>query len=69
MTISEIKAAVDAGLCVHWANTGYEVVPDALGGYLVVYLRNGNAIGLTNKAGDRLNGVENDFFIASDAAF
>ena len=34
MNIEAIKAAVDAGQTVHWANTGYIVHKDALGQYL-----------------------------------
>ena len=34
MNIKAIKAAVDAGQTVHWANTGYIVHKDALGQYL-----------------------------------
>jgi len=31
MNIAEIKAAVDAGKSVHWANEGYRVHRDGLG--------------------------------------
>ena len=37
MTLDEIKAAVDAGQTVHWANTGYVVHKDRLGQYLITY--------------------------------
>lgn len=64
MNIEDIKTAVDAGKTVHWANTGYVVRKDRLGQYLIVYLPNGSAIGLTNRAGTQLNGAEGEFFIA-----
>ena len=64
MNINDIKTAVDAGKTMHWVNTGYVVRKDCLGQYLIVYLPNGSAIGLTNRAGTQLNGVEGEFFIA-----
>lgn len=64
MNIEDIRTAVDAGKTVHWANTGYVVREDSLGQYLIVYLPNGSAIGLTNRAGTQLNGAEGEFFIA-----
>lgn len=64
MTLAEIRAAVDAGTRVHWANESYRVIKDRLGQYLVSYTPNGSAIGLTDQAGQRLNGREADFFVA-----
>jgi hypothetical protein len=64
MTLDDIKAAVDAGQTVHWANTGYVVHKDRLGQYLITYLLNGNCIGLTDRSGHRLNGKEAEFFVA-----
>jgi len=64
MTLEEIKAAVDAGLIVHWANTGYCVHRDGLGQYLVTFQSNSSSIGLTDQSGQRLNGDEAEFFIA-----
>ena len=64
MTLDEIKAAVDAGQTVHWANTGYIVHKDRLGQYLITYLPNGSCIGLTDRSGHRLTGKEAEFFIA-----
>ncbi|SMY09875.1 hypothetical protein [Flavimaricola marinus] len=64
MTLDEIKAAVDAGQTVHWANTGYVVHKDRLGQYLIIYQPNGSCIGLTDREGHRLNGKEAEFFIA-----
>ena len=53
MTLEDIKAAVDAGQTVHWANAGYVVQKDRLGQYLITYVLNGSCIGLTltNSAG------------------
>ena len=62
MNIAEIKAAVDAGKSVHWANAGYVVRKDTLGQYLIIFEPNGSAIGLTNQSGCCLNGQEVDFF-------
>jgi hypothetical protein len=64
MTLEDIKAAVDAGQTVHWANTGYVVHKDRLGQYLITYLPNGSCIGLTDREGQRLNGKAAEFFIA-----
>ncbi|WP_194098520.1 hypothetical protein [Marivivens aquimaris] len=64
MTLDEIKAAVDAGQTVHWANTGYVVHKDRLGQYLISFLPNGSCIGLTDRGRHRLNGKEAEFFIA-----
>ncbi|WP_305970527.1 MULTISPECIES: hypothetical protein [unclassified Mameliella] len=65
MNIAEIKAAVDAGKSVHWANVGYRVHRDGLGQYLITYVRNGSTIGLTDRSGRQLNGSEADFFISA----
>ena len=46
MNIAEIKAAVDAGKPVHWANEGYRVYRDSLGQYLITFMRNGSSIAL-----------------------
>ncbi|EAQ24772.1 hypothetical protein [Roseovarius sp. 217] len=64
MTLDEIKAAVDAGQTVHWANTSYVVHKDRLDQYLITYVPNGSCIGLTDREGQRLNGKEAEFFIA-----
>ena len=64
MTLEDIKAAVDAGQIVHWANTGYVVHKDRLGQYLITYVPNDSCIGLTDRGGHRLNGKEAEFFIA-----
>lgn len=67
MTLQEIKAAVDAGHRVHWANPGYRVIRDKLGQYLIIFTRTGDAIGLTDRAGTRLNGAPGEFFIGETA--
>jgi hypothetical protein len=64
MNITEIKTAVDAGKAVHWSNEGYVVRKDTLGQYLIVFEPNGSAIGLTDHSGGRLNGQEEEFFLA-----
>lgn len=66
MTIAEIKQAVDAGKTVNWANGLYEVRKDKIGQYLIVCTSDGYTIGLTNLAGDKLNGEESEFFIAPE---
>ena len=66
MTLDEIKAAVDAGKTVHWFNEGYIVHKDDLGQYFITFAQNASTIGLTNQAGDQLNGKEHEFFITSD---
>lgn len=63
-SITQIKGAVDLGLRVKWANSGYDVIRDSLGQYLVIYRPNGHAWGLTNINGDKLNGDISQFFIA-----
>ncbi len=64
MNIAEIKAAVDAGKAVHWANEGYRVHRDGLGQYLITFVRKGSTIGLTDRSGHQLNGAGADFFIS-----
>ena len=64
MNIEAIKAAVDAGHTVHWANMGYVVHKDALGQYLITYRHGGSTIGLTDQSGTRLNGAEAEFYVA-----
>lgn len=66
MTLDEIKQAVDAGQSVHWTNIGYVVTKDPLGQNLICFTQNESAIGLTNKAGTRLNGRPHEFFIAQE---
>jgi hypothetical protein len=63
MTLIEIKQAVEAGRTVHWASTGYVVIKDSIGQWLIRCLFNGSCIGLTWRDGVTLNGRESDFFI------
>ncbi len=65
MTMQEIKQAVDAGNRVHWSNAGYVVTRDRLAQYLITFKKNGSAIGLINRDGTRLNGKQDEFFIAN----
>lgn len=62
MNLNEIKAAVESGKTVHWANAGYRVVKGA-SGFLIVY-ESGDAIGLTWADGETLNGEPGEFFTA-----
>lgn len=64
MNADEIRAAVDAGHTVHWSNTGYKVVKDTLGQYLIECQGNGHCIGLTWADGVTLNGDPGAFWIA-----
>lgn len=64
MTLEQIKSAMHIGLSVKWSNDGYDVVKDSLGQYLIKYRPNGYCIGLTNAAGDKLNGNESEFYVA-----
>jgi hypothetical protein len=67
MTLQEIKAAVDAGHTVHWANEGYRVIKDSLGQYLIGWNVGGhdeNYWGLTWQDGVTLNGKPEQFFTA-----
>lgn len=63
MTAQEIKAAVDNGKKVHWANTLYDIKKDKNGEYLIVCNINQHTIGLTWADGVTLNAPEDEFFI------
>lgn len=63
MTISEIKYAVNIGKTVCWANASYQVIKDSIGQWLIVYMPSRDCVGLTNLAGDTLNGKESEFYI------
>lgn len=63
MTVAQIKAAVDNGKKVHWANGAYQVIKDSRNQYLIKH-GNGSCIGLTWQDGTILNGKEEEFFIA-----
>ncbi len=62
MTIQDIKDAIEEGREVYWANISYRVIKDSIGQYLIKH-DSGDCIGLTNQAGDTLNGDETEFFI------
>ncbi len=64
MTLDQIKAAVDNGKTVHWANSLYRVVKDKNGDYLILCTHNQNCIGLTHKDGVTMNGNETEFFVS-----
>jgi hypothetical protein len=64
MTLQEIKQAIANGKKVYWTNLGYEVIEDSLGEYLVICLHNNNCVGLTGRDDTKMNGKEEDFFIA-----
>ncbi len=68
MNLSEIKTAVDNGQTVHWSNTGYVVISDRPGHYLIHCLSNDNYCGLTWLDGVTLNGEESQFFIGAPHA-
>ncbi len=61
-SIDEIKAAVESGRRVCWANTGYSVIKDGLGQWLIKH-QDGSCIGLTWSDGETLNGEISSFFI------
>lgn len=49
-SIGQVKAAVDAGRTVYWANDGYQVIKGSNGEYLIVWNKGGrqeNFVGLT----------------------
>lgn len=62
MTLNEIKAAVDQGKTVCWSNEAYEVVK-ARDEYLIVFIHNDHAIGLTWRDGVTMNGKPEEFFV------
>jgi hypothetical protein len=71
MTLEEIKAAVDAGRTVHWANEGYRVIKDRLGHYLIGFDIGGrreNYTGLTHRDGVTMNGEPEQFFLGKKGA-
>ena len=70
MTPSEIRAAVDSGHTVHYANRGYVVerdptIPDR---YYIHYIPTGHRIGLSwidSSGNEILNGADTGFYIAT----
>lgn len=65
MTTEQIKEAVNNGKTVNWKTSGYKIIKDSIGQYLIKCLINNNYIGLTWQNGFTLNGEEKDFYIAS----
>ena len=63
MTLDEIIEAVDAGLPVRWANSGYHVTRDSIGQLIIECVQNQHIIGLTWADGVTLNGKPEDFYI------
>ena len=67
MTLNEIKAAVDAGKTVHWANHAYTVIKDRIGQYLITH-NDGfrkSYIGLIHADDVALNGHPDQFYMAT----
>ena len=60
-TIDEIKCAVDAGLSVYSDTTGYPVIKDSIGQYLITTTFNDYCVGLHGMEGTKyasqLNGT------------
>lgn len=69
MTITDIKAAVDAGHSVKWASAIYDVCKSNSGEYLIVCQTNGSTVGLHGLEGTEyehdLNGDPEDFYVAA----
>lgn len=64
MNLQEIKAAVDAGKVVCWANENYRVIHDSKNQWLIVCQLNDYTIGLTWRDGKTMNcNSESEFFI------
>lgn len=67
MNIQDIKDTVNSGKPVRWSNNGYHVTRDSHGHFYITFQPNQHTIGLTNRAGDRLNGKPEDFYIEETA--
>lgn len=67
-TITEIKAAIDAGKAVKCGSDAYDVIKDTLGQYLIVCNLNGYTVGLHGVEGTQYENVLNgkDFYIKLD---
>lgn len=63
MTLDQIKAAVEAGKTVHWANDVYVVIKDKLGQWFIQCVPNKHYVGLTWRDGITLNGEPEEFYI------
>lgn len=68
MKLEEIKAAVNAGKVVCWANEHYRVIRDSRNQWLIVCQLNGHTIGLTWQDGKTMNcNSESEFFIIENS--
>ena len=67
MNLDEIKASVESGQTVHWANQAYRVIKDNVGQWLIICDINDHCIGLTWRDGVTMNGEEEQFFVAAKA--
>jgi len=67
MQLDQIKAAVDAGARVHWANDLYFVIKDSLGQYLIKCPSTGGCWGLTHADGVTVNGKPEEFYLGDKA--
>jgi len=66
MSLIQIVEAILNGKRVFWKNTGYEVIRDSIGQYLIGFDIGGNKenwIGLTHTDGLTVNGNPEDFFV------
>ena len=63
MNAIEIKDAIDAGNRVFWHHSGYEVIKDSIGQYLIKCHMNDHIIGLTHRDGTTLNGSPEHFYL------
>lgn len=63
MNLDEIRAAVERGETVHWANDGYTVHKDGHGQWLIQCDWNLSCIGLTWNDGVTMNGRPEDFYV------
>jgi len=63
-TAQQIRDLTDAGVTVYCGNTGYEVIKDNIGQYMIRCKSNDYCVGLTWQDGVTLNGT--DFFTAED---
>jgi hypothetical protein len=67
MNLEEIKASVESGQTVHWANQAYRIIKDNVGQWLIKCDINDHCIGLTWRDGVTMNGEEEQFFVADNA--
>ena len=66
MDLQEIKDAIAKNETVKWSNSGYEVIKDSLGEYLIKYLPNSDCIGLIHQDGVTMNANPEDFYIEEE---